>query len=37
MIIDRMVGKRRIPPGDEVEAAPMFKRSAGDPSGTPSR
>jgi choline monooxygenase len=37
MIIDRMVGKRRIPAGDEVEAAPMFKRSAGDPSGTPSR
>jgi choline monooxygenase len=38
MVIDRMVGKRRIPPGDEVEAAPMFKRSgAGDSAGTPSR
>src|SRR5918994_1141099 len=30
MVIDRMVGKRRVPPGDEVEAEPMFKRSAGD-------
>ena len=37
MIIDRMVGKRRVPPGDEVEAAPMFSRSAGSPSGAPSR
>ena len=27
MVIDRMVGKRRVPPGDEVEAAPMFSRS----------
>lgn len=25
MIIDRMVGKRRIPVGDETEAVPMFK------------
>jgi choline monooxygenase len=34
MVIDRMVGKRRVPPGDEVEAAPMFSRG---PSGAPSR
>jgi choline monooxygenase len=24
MVIDRMVGERRVPPGDDVEAAPMF-------------
>jgi hypothetical protein len=24
MIIDRMVGKRRVPPGDEAETVPMF-------------
>ena len=24
MIIDRMVGKRRVPPGDESETVPMF-------------
>jgi choline monooxygenase len=29
MVIDRMVGKRRIPAGDEVEAAPMFGPRAG--------
>jgi choline monooxygenase len=26
MVIDRMVGKRRVPSGDEVEAVPMFSR-----------
>jgi choline monooxygenase len=37
MVIDRMVGERRVPPGDDVEAAPMFSRSVGDPSGAPGR
>jgi choline monooxygenase len=37
MVIDRMVGKRRVPPGDAVEATPMFKQNGGDSSGTPSR
>jgi choline monooxygenase len=37
MVIDRMVGKRRVPPGDEVEAAPMFKNGARDVSATPNR
>ena len=27
MVIDRMVGVRRIPPGDDVESAPMFSRT----------
>jgi hypothetical protein len=36
MVIDRMVGERRVPPGDDVEAAPMFSRSVADPSGAPS-
>jgi choline monooxygenase len=29
MIIDRMVGKRRVPPGDEAETMPMFAPAAG--------
>jgi choline monooxygenase len=29
MIIDRMVGKRRVPPGDEAEMVPMFPPAAG--------
>jgi choline monooxygenase len=37
MIIDRMVGQRRIPPGDEVEAAPMFSRNTAAPSRAPRR
>jgi phenylpropionate dioxygenase-like ring-hydroxylating dioxygenase large terminal subunit len=37
MVIDRMVGERRVPPGDDVEAAPMFSRSVGGPSGAPRR
>ena len=28
MIIDRMVGIRCVPPGDEVETVPMFTRGA---------
>jgi choline monooxygenase len=28
MIIDRMVGKRRVPPGDEAETVPMFPVAA---------
>jgi choline monooxygenase len=32
MVIDRMVGLRRVPPGDEADAVPMFTRpSAGEP------
>ena len=30
MIIDRMVGIRRIPPGDDMESAPMFVPREGD-------
>jgi phenylpropionate dioxygenase-like ring-hydroxylating dioxygenase large terminal subunit len=37
MVIDRMVGERRVPPGDDIEAAPMFSRSVADPTGAPSR
>jgi choline monooxygenase len=37
MVIDRMVGKRRVPSGDQVEAVPMFSRTAGHPSAAPSR
>jgi choline monooxygenase len=33
MIIDRMVGKRRIPPGDEAETVPMFTPAAERPDG----
>jgi choline monooxygenase len=29
MIIDRMVGKRRVPPGDDSETVPMFSRANG--------
>ncbi len=29
MIIDHMVGKRRVPPGDEAESMPMFAAGAG--------
>ncbi|MET0972078.1 MAG: SRPBCC family protein, partial [Thermoleophilaceae bacterium] len=29
MVIDRMVGMRRIPPGDEEDARPMFGPRAG--------
>jgi choline monooxygenase len=29
MIIDRMVGKRRVPPGDEAVTVPMFPPAAG--------
>jgi choline monooxygenase len=28
MLIDRMVGKRRVPPGDEAETVPMFTPAA---------
>jgi phenylpropionate dioxygenase-like ring-hydroxylating dioxygenase large terminal subunit len=28
MVADRMVGRRRIPPGDQAESVPMFSRSA---------
>ena len=31
MIIDRMVGTRRVPPGDEAETVPMFTSAAGAP------
>jgi hypothetical protein len=27
-VIDRMVGQRRVPAGDEVEGAPMFASPA---------
>ena len=27
MVIDRMVGKRRVPPGDDAEMVPMFART----------
>ena len=37
MVVDRMVGKRRVPSGDAVEAVPMFSRTAGHPSAAPSR
>jgi choline monooxygenase len=36
MVIDRMVGTRRVPPGDSVETVPMFTPSARGPSGAPS-
>jgi choline monooxygenase len=29
MIIDRMVGERRVPPGDDAETVPMFAPAAG--------
>jgi choline monooxygenase len=30
MIIDRMVGIRRVPPGDDAESAPMFAPREGE-------
>jgi choline monooxygenase len=30
MVIDRMVGKRRVPPGDDAVMVPMFAPAAGD-------
>jgi choline monooxygenase len=30
MVIDRMVGKRRVPPGDDAEMVPMFAGRQGD-------
>jgi choline monooxygenase len=35
MIIDHMVGKRRVPPGDEAESMPMFAAGAGAASRRP--
>jgi choline monooxygenase len=35
MIIDHMVGKRRVPPGDEAESMPMFPAGAGAASRRP--
>jgi len=37
MIIDRMVGKRRVPPGDESETVPMFTPAAARATGAVSR
>jgi choline monooxygenase len=37
MVIDRMVGERRVPSGDDAESVPMFSRTAGHPSAAPSR
>jgi choline monooxygenase len=35
MVIDRMVGKRRVPPGDDAEMVPMFARAGeGNSNGT---
>jgi choline monooxygenase len=36
MIIDRMVGKRRVPPGDAAESVPMFPVAAAPSAGTAS-
>jgi len=33
MVIDRMVGRRRVPPGDDAEMVPMFAPAAGDAGG----
>jgi choline monooxygenase len=35
MVIDHMVGKRRVPPGDEAESMPMFAAGAGASSRPP--
>jgi choline monooxygenase len=35
LVIDRMVGKRRVPPGDDVATVPMFARSAAGAVGAP--
>ena len=37
MVIDRMVGKRRVPPGDETETVPMFAPAAERGDGVASR
>jgi hypothetical protein len=37
MVIDRMVGKRRIPPGDDAEMVPMFAPAAGHANGDEQR
>jgi phenylpropionate dioxygenase-like ring-hydroxylating dioxygenase large terminal subunit len=37
MVIDRMVGKRRVPPGDDAEMVPMFTPAAGDANGAAQR
>jgi choline monooxygenase len=37
MIIDRMVGTRRVPSGDEGETVPVFAPAAGRANGAASR
>jgi choline monooxygenase len=37
MVIDRMVGKRRVPPGDDAEMVPMFAPAAEDANGAAQR
>jgi choline monooxygenase len=37
MVIDRMVGRRRVPPGDDAEMVPMFAPAGGDADGAAQR
>jgi choline monooxygenase len=37
MIVDQMVGKRRVPPGDEAETVPMFTPAAAPATGADGR
>jgi choline monooxygenase len=37
MVVDRMVGKRRVPPGDDADMVPMFAPAARDGNGAAKR